>query len=478
MPGLAGLMLFASFKYGYWALTIFSIAIFYRRLIDNPIKSRLKTTFAFAATFFIAHLWWVSVLGFDALMLLSALCVASFILLASVPVTSGRFASKLEFASVWALIELIRAHYPWGGFGWGLLGYSQTSGPLAQYARIGNFALVAFVVVLSATLISDLRPLRNFRQHFLALTLIVIGFWFPTSTQVGELKVGVVQGGVVSAAVPDFARASEVLAHHLAQTQQHADELRDSDVVLWPENSVNMQSDPTGIIEQIQAVVNLIGKPFLIGAVRNGADGHPENVVTLWLPKSGPQTSYIKNHLVPFGEYIPLRSLLASHFGRLDQIPSDFVQGKGTGVIQVAGAKVGVAICFEVSDQSHLTTLVNDGAQIFFAASNNATYLGTSQPSQQFQISRFSAITHQRTMVVATTSGVSGLISPTGDVSDQIVDAGGKVFVARVGLFSGQTFTDKHPLVQYLFVGALLVYSGIRRIRAKAAKSDEDRATH
>ena len=477
MPALAGLLLFAAFRYNYWALAIFAIAIFYRKLLDAPFKTRLIVTFAFATGFFIPHLWWVSVLGFDALLLLAALCIASFMLIASFPIASGSFACKLEFASVWALIELIRAHYPWGGFGWGLLGYSQTSGPLVQYARIGNFALVAFVVALIATLIADFRPLHNFRQHFLALTLLVFGFCFPTSAEVGELKVGVVQGGVVSAAVPEFARASQVLVNHLQQTQEHVDELQRADVVVWPENSVNLQSDPVGVTGQVQAVVNLIGKPFLIGAVRDGVDGHPENVVTLWLPRSGPQTSYIKNHLVPFGEYIPMRNLLARHVGRLDQIPSDFAHGQGGGVMEVAGTKVGVAICFEVADQDHLTDLVHEDAQLFFAASNNATYLRTQQPAQQFEISRFSAIAHQRTMVVATTSGVSGLVSPNGDVSNQIVETGGKVFVAKISLFDGRTFTDKHPLFQYLFIGALVPLFVIRKVRIRSAHSQEDRSS-
>jgi apolipoprotein N-acyltransferase len=124
-----------------------------------------------------------------------------------------------------------------------------------------------------------------------------------------------------------------------------------------------------------------------------------------------------------------------------------------------------------------LTELVHEDGQLFFAASNNATYLGTQQPAQQFEISRFSAIAHQRSMVVATTSGVSGLVSPNGDVSNQIVDTGGKVFLARVGLFDGRTFADTHPLFQYLFIVALVPLFVIRRIRIKPANSQEDRSS-
>ena len=477
MPAFGGLLLFGAFRYNFWLLAVIAIAVLYRRLTDQPIKARLSISFGFAFGFFVPLLSWVFVLGLDVLFLLAALCIVFFLLLALLPIESGNVWNKLEFAVAWAVIELIRAQYPWGGFSWGFLGYSQTSGPLVNYAIIGNTTLVAFVVVLVATLICDFKFFGNFRQHFLAAALLAVGLAFPTTHQTEEIKVGVVQGGVVSPQVPEFARASQVFVHHLRQTSQHAGELRQADLVVWPENSVDLESDSTSMKQQIQRVVDEIGKPFLIGAVRERKDGHPENVVSLWLPRTGESVSYVKNHLVPFGEYIPMRDLLVTHIGRLNQIPEDFARGHGGGVIDVAGAKVGVAICFEVADQPHLTNLVNNGAQLFFAASNNATYLGTNQPAQQFEISRFSAIAHQRTMVVATTSGISGVISASGAVSNRFSGEGGNVFVAKVGLGSGKAFTDINPANRYLFLGVLFVLLLSRRLRSRTKGNAVDGAS-
>ena len=464
-PALAGLLLYFAFRHNFWVLSIFGMGLFYRTLTDQTWRPRLISTLSFASAFFFPLLRWIGILGNDAWILLATLCIALFTVVAIVPVQSGKLDSKIEFAIFWCLMELIRSHFPWGGFSWGLVSYAQTSGPLVQYSRIGSSILVAFVTVLVATVVGELRFFRNFWQNWLALGLIIIGLLFPTSSAIGSVQVGVVQGGVVSSQVPEFARASQVLVHHLEQTRLHTDQLREADFVVWPENSVNLQSSSDATSKQIQQVVDEVGKPFLIGAVRENKKGIPQNVVILWLPKVGQSTSYVKNHLVPFGEYLPLRKLLAAQIGRFNQIPADFEPGQGGGVINVAGTKVGVAICFEVADQSHLSNLVNAGATVLVAASNNATYLGSEQPAQQFEMSRFSAITHQRTMVVATTSGTSGVISADGVVSNRVTDSEGHVFVAKVNLSNNVTFGDRYPKWPFFFVVVATTFFVLHRLR-------------
>ena len=476
VSGLAGLVLDFSFRHNIWWLAIVAIAILYRRLADQALKVRLRVVAIFATAFFVAHVWWVSVLGVDALFLLAALCIFFFSLICVIPIQSGSLASKLEFAALWAVIELLRSAYPWGGFSWGLLGYSQNSGPLVQYARVGNFALVAFVLVLIAALASEQKLFGKFWQKSLLLMLIIAGYLFPAPEVVNYVRIGVVQGGVASDLTPEYAKPSEVFLNHLAQTRTHASALREADIVVWPENSVTLHSDSTATERQIQEIVDEIDKPFLIGAVRDGLDGRPENVVTLWLPRIGQTESYIKNHLVPFGEYIPLRNLLAPHIDRLDQIPNDFVRGSGSGVMDVADIKVGVAICFEVSDQPHLTRLADDGADIFVAASNNATYLGTQQPAQQFEISRFSAIAHQRSMVIATTSGVSGVVSASGEVSELVTQTDGEVFIAKVGLSKAKSIADRFASAQIALLLVLIILLGLRRLHVRSQAATRNRS--
>jgi apolipoprotein N-acyltransferase len=119
---------------------------------------------------------------------------------------------------------------------------------------------------------------------------------------------------------------------------------------------------------------------------------------------------------VPFGEYIPLRSLFAPHIKALDQIPSDMVRGHRPGVLPVGPAKAGVLMCFEVAYDGLLRHLVDDGADLVVVPTNNATYTGTGQIDQQFAMSRLRAVETGRYVVVASTNGISGLIAPDGHV--------------------------------------------------------------
>jgi apolipoprotein N-acyltransferase len=119
---------------------------------------------------------------------------------------------------------------------------------------------------------------------------------------------------------------------------------------------------------------------------------------------------------VPFGEYIPLRSLLAPRVPALDQIPSDMVPGTRAGLLDVGPARAGVLMCFEVAYDGLVRDLVDGGADLVVVPTNNATYTGTGQIEQQFAMSRLRAIETGRWVVVASTNGISGIVSPDGAV--------------------------------------------------------------
>ncbi|NBX71165.1 MAG: hypothetical protein EBQ98_04580, partial [Actinobacteria bacterium] len=90
--------------------------------------------------------------------------------------------------------------------------------------------------------------------------------------------------------------------------------------------------------------------------------------------------------------------------------------------------------------------------------------------------SRFSAIANQRTMVVATTTGVSGVISASGNISHQVTDSGASVFVAEAKLSDSEAFADSYPMCRYLFVSVLFMIVLTRRARAKFKKLTANRS--
>jgi apolipoprotein N-acyltransferase len=136
----------------------------------------------------------------------------------------------------------------------------------------------------------------------------------------------------------------------------------------------------------------------------------------VWSPRTGPGETYAKRHLVPFGEYIPLRDALRPYITRLEQVGTDKVPGTEPGVLEMNGVTLGDVICFEIAYDDVVHQAVPPGTQMLVVQTNNATYMGTGQVEQQFAISRLRAIGTGRPVVVAATNGVSGVIAPTGEV--------------------------------------------------------------
>ena len=167
------------------------------------------------------------------------------------------------------------------------------------------------------------------------------------------------------------------------------------------------------------------------------------NRAIVWSAKGVPGAYYDKIHPVPFGEYIPLRSLLAPRVKALNQIPNDMVRGKRPGVLQVGPARAGVLMCFEVAYDGLLRNLVNHGADVIVVPTNNATYTGTGQIEQQFAMSRLRAVETGRYVVVASTNGISGIVAPDGHVVVRAPQRRQVVLERQVELIHGRTPADR-----------------------------------
>ena len=199
----------------------------------------------------------------------------------------------------------------------------------------------------------------------------------------------------------------------------------------------------------------------------------------VWDPVTGPGARYIKNHPVPFGEYVPLRAELAPILGRFDQIPRDFLAGDKPGLLPIGGVLVGDAICFEVSDDQVLQRLVAGAAEVITVQTNNATFGGSAQPEQQLGIERLRAIETGRSVVVAATTGVSAVITPDGVV--QAVMQQGEVgsLVVSVALIDGRTIAGhlgKLPELLLAGLGIAAIAAGsVVRIRRRGRRGAEHR---
>jgi apolipoprotein N-acyltransferase len=244
--------------------------------------------------------------------------------------------------------------------------------------------------------------------------------------------------------------------------------------VIWPENATDI--DP--LVDawargQIQQATDAIGVPVLVGAVVTTPTDptHIWNTGIVWAPTSsgaaGPSDYYVKQHPVPFGEWIPARELLSKLISRFDRVPRDFAAGTATGVLDLGPARIGDLICFEVAyndlgraavrGDGVTGALAGQGARILTVQTNNATYGGTGQPEQQMAMSRLRAVEHGRTVLVASTSGISAIVRPDGSVVSTIPEHVPGYLVAQVPLRDTLTVSDRVGAAPELIACALAV---------------------
>jgi apolipoprotein N-acyltransferase len=397
----------------------------------------------------------------------------------------------LAFALTWVGAEWLRGVVPFGGMPWGRLAFGLVDTTLVRYGRVGGTALVSVVVVLVIAVVVDLVERRRalVRRDILigiaAAAAVAVSMVLPVGAAgaIGSVQVAAVQGNVPGEGMDAFAERRAVLNNHSQATQDFAAEVAAGqrpapDFVIWPENSTDI--DPFGdssAYDEIDTAVRAVGVPTLVGAVVFGPDDdHVQNMAIVWDPVTGPGQEYVKRHVVPFGEYIPLRGLLTKFISRLDQIPRDFARGTSSGVLDLGGVPIGDVICFEVAYDGLIRDVMNGGGQLLVVQTNNATYTGTGQLEQQFAISRYRAIETGRSVVIAATNGISGVVAPDGHV---VVETGQRtraVLDENVTLAAGRTWGVRfgfwvEAILSLLGLGlAGWAYLGVRRRAGKLAE--------
>jgi apolipoprotein N-acyltransferase len=428
-------------------------------------------------TFLLLHLTWMRVIGTDAWLVLAG-SFALFVGLvgAGVAATSALRYWPLAVPAFWVLSEAIRDRAPLGGFPWGRLAFGQTSTTLTPYAAVAGAPAVTFAVAAIGALLAYAWTVRT-RPRATVTALVGVALIstaaglvpLPTEGQDTDgpatVTAAVVQGNVPEAGMDFLGEREAVLRNHVAETERLAAEadrgaVARPQLVIWPENSSDI--DPLADDEArglIQQAVDAVGVPVLVGAVVEKPDDPTRvwNTGIVWGPSDsaepGPGQFYVKQHPVPFGEWVPARDLLARLIGRFDRVPRDFAPGSSTGVLQVGPARLGDLICFEVAyDELGRAAVRGDGvdgelagqgARLLVVQTNNATYGRTGQPEQQLAMSRLRAIEHGRTILIAATSGISAIVLPDGSLAQTLPEFVAGHLVADVALRDDLTVSDR-----------------------------------
>jgi apolipoprotein N-acyltransferase len=487
-----GLALAAAFPpTGIWPLAPAGPALLAVALWRRGLRASLLAGLVFGLAFFIPLLSWLLNVAWYAWLALAASEAVIFAVLAvGQRVLLGLRAWPLAVAGWWVCAEALRARWPYV-FPWGRLAMSQAGTPAAPWAAVGGAPLLSFLVALAGTTLAWalLVPARRegspaegpragtardrwragaqpdrwraaLRRRALpwlvfagAVGLALAGTLLPVGQHVpgtAMATVAAVQGNVPHARnLPDLLRATTVTANHAAATERLAAQVRAGarpapDLVIWPENSTDL--DPRfypQVYATISAAVNAIQRPVLVGTLL--ADPL-RNASQLWLPGRGPGVTYVKRQLVPFGEDIPMRWLLA-HITSLVQLqPQNYTAGHRAVVFHAGKIRLGDVICYEVGFDHLVSSEVDAGANLLAVQTNDATFEVDGQRGetlQQLAMARIRAVESDRAVVVASTTGVSAIIAPDGRLLAHTGTWRRAVLEARVPLVSQRTLADR-----------------------------------
>ena len=409
----------------------------------------------------------------------------------------------LVIALLWVAEEALRGRTPFGGFPWARLAFSQADSPLVHLAALGGAPAVTFGVALTgavgAAAVSRLgwsgpgrgvtvreggRPVTGLGRALpvlvLAGALLLAPLLVPTPTDGQPARFMAVQGNVPRAGLEFNAERRAVLDNHAAVTRAAAASVAAGtqprpDLVVWPENSSDIDPLRNGdAAAVINTAVTDVGAPVVVGAVLEGPGEHISNVSLLYRPGQGVTQRYVKQHPVPFAEYIPFRSFFRQLSDKVDLVRADMVAGTGSAVFRVPAASGGLVaagpvICFEVAYDGLMRDTVRAGSNVLLVQTNNATFGYTDESEQQLAISRVRAVEHGRSIVHVSTVGVSALITPDGTAHQRTALFTSALLAGDLPLRTAATVADRvGGWPEYLACGAvvlLLLRRGVPRRR-------------
>lgn len=358
--------------------------------------------------------------------------LATWIVAAGVP-RFGAHALLLAPAA-WVSGELGRT-YVWSGFPWALLGYSQvTLLPIAQTASlVGVYGLSMLLALTSGALAYALVAERRRFLPFASVlvVIVVLAIWGTWRIREGSLtrrgtpiRVGVVQGSISQDEKWNSALEGAIMRRYIDLSR--AALAQNAQFILWPESSLPFyfELNPVGV-EPIRRLAREGGAAFLIGSDQleqvRLVPGQPPpeeraryyNAAFLVQPDGRTGAVYRKMHLVPFGEYVPLKNLLF-FVGPLVEAVSDFSPGDEQATLPVAGHVASTAICYEVVYPQLIAGFVDRGSELLTTITNDAWFGTSSAAYQHWDQAAMRSIEQGRYLARAANTGISGFVDPYG----------------------------------------------------------------
>jgi apolipoprotein N-acyltransferase len=431
-----------------------------------------------------------------------------------VPLRAMGLGGPFTAALLWTVLDYLRS-FAFTGWPWATLGYAQHLNPallgIAQFTAVYG---LSFATVLGGCGVAWLVRTRGrgpeSRVGWAALAVVVLlhvaGFTLRIVPGQNDgmaetpLRVAAIQGNIEQGQKWDPENYRRTLDQYERLTRQAADQ--GAEIIVWPETAVPgvLEAQPT-VAEWLERLALETGAVLLVGAVGADFDSGSGEIrrfydsAFLFGPLAGKVERYDKTHLVPFGEYVPLRRMLGGLLGAVasgiatgDVTPGDEPRAldfERPAEIARAGAwtsvRLGTPICYELLFPDLVRKFVSDGGGMLLAITNDAWYGRTGAPYQFLAITTLRSAETGVFIVRAANTGVSAVIDSGGWVREQIPIFEPGILVADVPVRavgpgdkpSAGTFYVRHGDVfaqsSCLLLLAMAFTAGVRRRRGSAA---------
>ncbi|XOV84662.1 MAG: apolipoprotein N-acyltransferase [bacterium] len=384
----------------------------------------------------------------------------------------GSWASVFAFVALWVLLDWLST-WLFTGFPWLLPGYAGLDTPIQGFAPIFGVLGTGLVMCLSATALAAMVLNRRFQLSFLGLMLLpwVLGLAARTVPWVSpgeQYSVALVQGNIDQAvkwqpdqAVPNVRRHLELSAAHW-----------DADILVWPEAAITLYPQQAqGLLEDLakqgQATQTdmIAGIP---GVELVGDDQYEFQNLAIGLGLA--RGRFAKQHLVPFGEYVPLESVLRGLIEFFDLPMSRSSPGRADQAnLQLSFGPAAMAICYEIAYPASMRQRAEDAA-VLITISNDTWFGASIGPLQHMQIARMRALENGRWLLRATNNGVTAIVAPDGTMQAQLPQFEAGVLRGSMHVMNGDppfSVLGHWPTLAYVF--GVLSWVLLRRVRKSAS---------
>ena len=442
--------------FSFWWLTFVCPAILYVMIVLQSTRIAMIYGFIFGLFFFGFGVPWtfnsIHEFGHAPLILSAFLAGLLVIILALFPASVAgltvflnskkhfSFSTVVTFACLWVGFEWIRG-WVFTGFPWLLIGHVHHTGPLQGVLPVFGSYGASWVSILLGCFVAVVLFAKSKQKVIAAVSIVVIALSLYFANQIvwthaddEKLEVVLVQGNISQEMKWDQSKHTFIMEKYLQMSKRHFD----ADIIIWPETAIptyySMVKD--SFIQKIGQTADQNNIDYLIGVFTfDPKYGHVYNsVMTL-----GSELSfYRKQHLVPFGEYLPFRGILTFLERYIDIPMADISSGEGRPLVRLKGYPVGTSICYEAVYGNEVIEAMPE-AKFLVNVSNDAWFGDSLAPHQHLEITRSRAVETGRYLLRATNTGISAVIDPNGVIVNKSVQFQDDVVRATISPYSGVT---------------------------------------